>query len=102
MYNLAHRLTRSTLDLADKDEARAFWQQSLAGFGEPIQITAPSQDSAAERQRHAVLTLSEETTSVLSSFARQTSVTLGSVIQAAWSLLLNRLYLILPEDSDDV
>jgi len=79
------------IDAQDKDKARTFWRQALDGFDAPIQLTNPSSADAAKRLRHQTLRLSDETALALGGFARRNGVTLSTVIQGAWALLLNQL-----------
>ncbi|MBD2776522.1 non-ribosomal peptide synthetase [Iningainema tapete] len=78
-------------DLAD---AKAFWQQNLEGFTAPtpLAIEPPAGQSLHQQQNIQVRYrhLSAETTTTLKSFAQQHHLTLATLVQAAWALLLCR------------
>jgi len=78
----------------DLNAAKIFWQQALQGFSHPTPLqvdrltgtAAPPTGAFAEAQ----LRLSAETTAALHRLARQQQVTLNTLVQAAWALLLSR------------
>ncbi|MFY0567871.1 non-ribosomal peptide synthase/polyketide synthase [Archangium lansingense] len=78
------------LQARNLEESERFWRHSLAGFSEPTDLGrgTASQDvpgaSRATRQIH----LSVATTEALNTFARQQGLTLNTVLQGAWALLL--------------
>ena len=77
------------------DEARDFWARELAGFTEPTPIPIPSPATAganAESERYQLrrVSLSAERTAELTRFARARQLTLSTLVQAAWALLLSR------------
>ncbi|QRN99307.1 amino acid adenylation domain-containing protein [Archangium violaceum] len=80
--------------------AESFWRQELAGFGEPTplpeQKTLPSAPGTWE-QHEMELRLSASDTSALVAFARRHQLTLNTLVQAAWALVLGRY-----ASSDDV
>jgi amino acid adenylation domain-containing protein len=75
-------------------QAEAFWREKLTGFGSPttLKITqnqlsvGDTQSSYDEQEIH----LSATTTTALQSLARQHQLTLNTLVQAAWALLLTR------------
>ncbi|HEX5748907.1 MAG TPA: non-ribosomal peptide synthase/polyketide synthase [Archangium sp.] len=72
------------------EESERFWRRSLAGFSEP---TEPGRGTASQEVPGAVratrqLHLSAATTEALNAFARQQGLTLNTVVQGAWALLL--------------
>jgi amino acid adenylation domain-containing protein len=79
----------------DISKAKGFWQQTLKGFSAP---TSPIQDQVTDSvlDRGKVdmseqdITLSKEDTSALKSLAQQHGLTLNTVLQGAWVLLLSR------------
>ncbi|MFC7307917.1 amino acid adenylation domain-containing protein [Streptomyces monticola] len=75
----------------DHDEALAAWADALAGVDAPT-LVAPQ---APERQpvvpERALRTLSAESTAALGQRARNLGVTLNTVVQVAWGLVLRRL-----------
>jgi amino acid adenylation domain-containing protein/non-ribosomal peptide synthase protein (TIGR01720 family) len=78
----------------DMEEAEAYWRSRLAGFTSPTPLGIGAQANSlhtssstyAEQQTH----LSVEATSELEALARQQQVTLNTVVQGAWALLLSR------------
>jgi amino acid adenylation domain-containing protein len=76
--------------------AETFWRQHLAGFTAPTPLvvdrpkkagtTATAEESSGEYE----LRLSRATTTALQTFARQNQVTLNTLVQGAWALLLSR------------
>jgi amino acid adenylation domain-containing protein/non-ribosomal peptide synthase protein (TIGR01720 family) len=81
--------------LGQQDAARteAWWRQTLAGFTAPTPLPGKAPDrtrrEAPEMVEH-VLALSPESTAALNTFARQHGLTLNTLLQAAWALLLGR------------
>ncbi|MDT0569203.1 non-ribosomal peptide synthetase [Streptomyces sp. DSM 3412] len=75
----------------DRDTAREVWRDALAGLDEPTQLVGAPADGAPVRPEHVRVELSERTTARLAERARDHGVTLGTVVQGAWGLLLGRL-----------
>ncbi len=78
----------------DPKRAEAYWRAELAGFESPthlgidLQLTdlhAPVTEHAQER-----IELSEEATAALQSFAKRHGLTLNTVVQGAWAVVLAR------------
>ncbi|MFG2971362.1 condensation domain-containing protein, partial [Streptomyces sp. NPDC048288] len=83
----------SWLGRQDREAARAAWREELAGAEEPT-LVAPQAAGGAEvavLPRDLVLDLPEETTTRLRELARGRNLTLNSVVQGAWALVLSRL-----------
>ncbi|MFG2937480.1 amino acid adenylation domain-containing protein [Streptomyces sp. NPDC048282] len=83
----------SWLGRQDREAARAAWREELAGAEEPT-LVAPQAAGGAEVSvlpRDLVLDLPEETTTRLRELARGRNLTLNSVVQGAWALVLSRL-----------
>ncbi|MGH9932081.1 MAG: amino acid adenylation domain-containing protein, partial [Pyrinomonadaceae bacterium] len=82
------------LETQDSAEAERFWKQMLKGFTAPTQLAIDK--SAAESRKDVVaheqlvLQLSVESTRKLQAFARQNRLTLFTLVQGAWALLLGR------------
>jgi len=70
--------------------AENFWRTQLDGFSSPTPL--PDRADTAETDGFATehLQLSEEVTTRLQQFARQHQLTLNTVVQGAWALLLSR------------
>ncbi|MEO1069618.1 MAG: condensation domain-containing protein, partial [Cyanobacteria bacterium J06638_6] len=87
------------LQSQDRPAAQSFWQNYLQGFREPTPLpifkpsTSNSQPQPADQQR----LLSIEQTIQLRTFAQQQQLTLNTLIQGAFGLLLSRYC-----DRDDV
>ncbi|ULR48216.1 non-ribosomal peptide synthetase [Streptomyces deccanensis] len=75
----------------DRDTAREVWRDALAGLDEPTRLVGAPADGAPVRPEHVRVELSERTTARLAERARELGVTLGTVVQGAWGLLLGRL-----------
>jgi amino acid adenylation domain-containing protein/non-ribosomal peptide synthase protein (TIGR01720 family) len=78
----------------DLDRARAGWREALAGLEQPTLLArAGSTLSAPEQLRPAGhdVELSEELTAALAALARGRGLTLNTLVQAAWGVLLGRL-----------
>ncbi len=73
-------------------DAQEFWRKSLAGFHEPTPLPgeAPDADSSGERYLEHAVQLSDATTDGLQFAARRLQLTLNTLVQGAWALLLNR------------
>jgi amino acid adenylation domain-containing protein len=75
----------------DISEAETFWRRTLQGFAEPTtfgvgNIKASATHTYAEEQ----LCLSSETGEALHAFARRHQLTLNTLFQGAWAILLHR------------
>ncbi|HEV2801337.1 MAG TPA: amino acid adenylation domain-containing protein, partial [Pyrinomonadaceae bacterium] len=81
----------------DKTEAEKFWQRTLRGFRTPTPLpaAAPAKGDATETEvvyGEEGFELSVETTAALKSLARQHQLTLNTLVQGAWALLLSRYH----------
>lgn len=81
------------LQKQDRGKAEAFWRQFLKDFSKPTQIQLSDPVSAfrdgdpLHRQKH--MELSESLTTNLRSIARQNRVTINTILQGAWAILLH-------------
>ncbi|AGC43389.1 non-ribosomal peptide synthetase [Myxococcus stipitatus DSM 14675] len=77
----------------DKSEAERLWREALRGFDTPTQLgveRAPSRTSSSEETYETrTLRLSSSVTERLASYTRQHQLTLSTLIQGAWALLLS-------------
>ncbi len=73
----------------DLSAARDFWSRSLAGFTEPTRLDLGGVPRAGGR-REFQLRLGMEDTAAVGAFARAQGLTPGTLVQAAWALLLGR------------
>ena len=83
------------LQQQDFVQAEKFWRQALKGFNTPItlgvghaSVSPPVQAEAYDAQRFR---LSVTATSALQSWARQNHLTLNTLVQGAWAVLLSRI-----------
>ena len=88
---------RSYVDwLSDQDPTRSepFWRRLLKGFREPTPLglnrTTVLAEPLADTYTEQVRFLTPETTSALVAFGRRRGLTLGTLIQGAWAILLSR------------
>jgi amino acid adenylation domain-containing protein len=75
----------------DQPKAESFWRESLSGFESPTHLRVRSAPSL-ERDTYDRIGahLSSEDTSALRQFAREQKLTMNTLVQGAWSLLLSR------------
>ncbi|MBD2281009.1 non-ribosomal peptide synthetase, partial [Aphanizomenon flos-aquae] len=82
------------LNFQDKEAAIEFWRQTLDGFIAPTPLRVnktPYQNQQPESNYSEVeLRLSTEVSGELQSIAKQHHVTLSTIVQAVWALLLSR------------
>ncbi|HET9359968.1 MAG TPA: amino acid adenylation domain-containing protein [Vicinamibacterales bacterium] len=78
----------------DLEAASQFWRRTLKGFEAPTPLTvdSPHAQQAGEVSPHAEqgVELSKASTDALRSFGRQQQLTLNTLVQAAWGVLLSR------------
>jgi amino acid adenylation domain-containing protein len=78
------------------DEAERFWRRTLQGFESPTDLTSAANDERGaateegEDSQKLQLVVSSELTAALKALARRQQVTLNTVMQGAWALLLSR------------
>ena len=82
------------LQQQDAAEAEAFWRQSLGGFSTPTPLgidrpTGAEHGREEESYGREYLTLTPALTNELQSLARRQRLTLNTLIQGAWALLLS-------------
>ncbi|HEY2417434.1 MAG TPA: condensation domain-containing protein, partial [Steroidobacteraceae bacterium] len=75
----------------DRAAAVAAWQDALAGLEEASRLAPHDRGRAAVASEQTSLALSETLTAALTQQARLHGVTLNTVLQAAWGILLGRL-----------
>ncbi|MGE8389677.1 MAG: amino acid adenylation domain-containing protein, partial [Pseudomonas sp.] len=76
----------------DAEASRAFWQQQLAGLDEPTRLASslPRPVAGAQGQAEHRRRVARSATQALADFARAQKVTVNTLVQAAWLLLLQR------------
>ncbi|MET7743782.1 non-ribosomal peptide synthase/polyketide synthase [Streptomyces sp. NPDC005385] len=87
----SYRSYLRTLAGADRDAAREAWRAALTGMEEPTRLVATHADGHPVEPAQVRVELSERVTARLTARARELGVTLGTLVQGAWGLLLGRL-----------
>ncbi|MGL5881552.1 MAG: condensation domain-containing protein, partial [Xenococcaceae cyanobacterium] len=80
------------LQQQDSGKAEVFWRQALKGLKTPTFLKKLYVDNSSNQEKrhdHQRIFLSEIKTAALTSFTRQHQITLNSLIQAAWALLIS-------------
>ncbi|MEU7481581.1 non-ribosomal peptide synthase/polyketide synthase [Lentzea sp. NPDC042327] len=81
------------LDAQDRSEAERHWRAVLAGFSAPTALPydrPPARDHATESSTAVPVALTAEQTDRLRHTARRHGLTVNTVVQGAWALLLAR------------
>ncbi|NIA31612.1 MAG: non-ribosomal peptide synthetase, partial [Actinobacteria bacterium] len=87
------RLYIDWLQKQDAAKAEAFWCDELAGFSAPTPLVPGKTTAAPERTNRYDLKkklLSAEESKALREFSKNSGITLNTLVQGAWSLLLSR------------
>ncbi|SDP55200.1 amino acid adenylation domain-containing protein [Streptomyces sp. cf386] len=79
------------LSRQDRAAAERSWQSGLAGLDEPSLIAPDARDVPAEEPERLVRELSEQDTDALTGTARAHGLTVSTVLQGLWAVLLGRL-----------
>ncbi|MFE0684101.1 non-ribosomal peptide synthase/polyketide synthase [Streptomyces sp. NPDC058961] len=77
----------------DHDEAEKYWRRRLAGLDEATPLPydrEPREAHRAESTEAVTVTLPEATTGALEELARTSGLTLNTLVQGAWAILLSR------------
>ncbi len=76
----------------DLSSAEKFWRAELRGFTTPTSVDLGESRSLKERVHHdnVETRLSEQLTTALTEFANNAGVTLNTLVQGSWALLLSR------------
>ena len=76
----------------DKASAEAYWKAVFHDFSSPTLVSADYRPAARDFSRagKAVLALSESLTADLNNLAREMRITLSTLVQAAWAIVLGR------------
>jgi amino acid adenylation domain-containing protein len=82
------------LNLQDLPAAETFWRETLRGFAAPTPLGIDRACGSAETlqgdYRDREIRLPKDLTTDLNAFAQQHSLTLSSIVQGSWGLLLSR------------
>src|ERR1051325_6546015 len=79
----------SWLKRQNLDEAKDYWQKTLKGFSTPTPLGTGNHANGSERDA-GQLQLSQTCSAKLQQLARDRQVTLNTIVQAAWAVLLSR------------
>ncbi len=75
----------------DQASAQAFWRDYLAGFSSPLTLGSAADKSELDEMPRVVsqqVTVNEELSALLQQFAAEHRLTLNTLVQGAWALLL--------------
>ena len=86
----AYRTFLEWLTRRDRNAGEAAWRDALADVTEPIRL-APATPPGATEPAQARTELSEEAGAALTARARSLGVTVNTLVQSAWAILLGRL-----------
>ena len=81
------------LQRQERSPSEAFWRRSLSGFKAPTSLNYLDDDNLGDRQDRydeERIQLSAATTATLQAWARQHQLTLNTLVQATWAILLGR------------
>lgn len=79
------------LQQQDLNQAETFWRENLKGFTTPTPLViARTSADRAEKFAEQHLKLSTAATAALQTFTRQNQVTMNTLVQGVWALLLSR------------
>jgi amino acid adenylation domain-containing protein len=76
----------------DRDAAEAAWREALAGVTQPTRLAPHAPDGRGSGELAQARTeLTAETGAALSGLARRLGVTVNTLVQSAWAILLSRM-----------
>ncbi|MBR8664605.1 bacitracin non-ribosomal peptide synthetase BacC [Bacillus paralicheniformis] len=80
------------LEQQDKEAPKAYWRNYLSGFTEksPISVLASSSGHAKYKRKEAVIEFPQQLTGRITELASRNNVTLHTVLQCIWGMLLAR------------
>ncbi|MCX4587514.1 non-ribosomal peptide synthetase [Streptomyces sp. NBC_01481] len=85
-----YRQYLSWLAQQDRPASEAAWRETLAGLEQPTLVTPVDPARPALMPERITVELDEDRTAALADWARRQGVTLNTVLQAAWGLVLSR------------
>ncbi|APR75501.1 Malonyl CoA-acyl carrier protein transacylase [Minicystis rosea] len=74
----------------DPRKLEAFWRARLAGFGAKVALSVDHPARGERRHAEKKIALPDELSARLSTFVKQRQITMSTLVQAAWSILLAR------------
>ncbi len=75
----------------DREAAEAAWRQALDGLAEPTHVVPHDPQRVPALPERSSLELSEPATEALTELARSRGLTLNTLVQTAWSIVLGKL-----------
>ncbi|MGH3848116.1 MAG: condensation domain-containing protein [Pseudonocardiaceae bacterium] len=87
----SYRQYLTWLGAQDRAQAERAWQDMLAGLENPTLVTLPDPTRAPEAPHHVTVEVSQEVTQDLQQQARQHGLTMNTIIQGTWALVLGQL-----------
>ncbi|MFD3716525.1 condensation domain-containing protein, partial [Streptomyces sp. NPDC058677] len=75
----------------DRDGARAAWADALSGLAEPTLVASGRSGSGTAVPERVTFSLTQEQTEQLTGRARALGLTVSTLVQGAWSLLLSKI-----------
>ncbi|KOV21872.1 hypothetical protein ADK60_24880, partial [Streptomyces sp. XY431] len=75
----------------DRVLAEQAWAEAFDGVPDATRLVPDAGSRTPDMPEHVIVELSEDRTSALESWARGRGVTLNTVVQAAWAIVLGRL-----------
>ncbi|SDC51878.1 non-ribosomal peptide synthetase [Shouchella lonarensis] len=92
-YNMVNGIGNNYLsERQDKEDAKAYWRNYLSGFVEksPISILTSSPENTQHNRKEDIIEFPEQLTRRIMKLARRNNVTLHTVLQCMWGVLLAR------------
>lgn len=76
----------------DEERSRSFWKQAMSGFELPslLATAGPGENGTSNEYRETAFALSGEVTTAVNAYARRNRITVSTVIQGLWAILLGR------------
>lgn len=74
----------------DREAGLTYWREQLADLREPFRLALPRPEVAGSRQGEHLLRLEHEPSAQVGAFARGHGLTLNTLLQGAWALMLAR------------
>ncbi|MGC9379069.1 amino acid adenylation domain-containing protein [Streptomyces sp. MH13] len=75
----------------DREAARAAWTAELAGLDEPTLLAPGAAGTSTAEPGHVTLELPSDTVEALHRLAREAGLTVNTLVQGAWAVLLSRM-----------
>jgi len=89
-HTLTYRDYIAWLRQQDLEEAKSFWRQTLAGFTSPTPVGGLTSSSARRNYQAQRRRLSVDLTRDLETLSHEHQLTMNTLLQGAWGLLLSR------------